>query len=84
MPHEVLLLYYSGVTCICDNRLTGFRGMIEVLVDDLIFLGQNYHLPCPFSLLVPSLLHCPSRLSVVFSKTDFGHISSFFSVFAQM
>jgi hypothetical protein len=58
--------------------------MIEVLEDDLIFLGQNCHPPCLFSLLVLSLLQCPSRLSVVFSKNDFGHISSFFSVFAQM
>jgi hypothetical protein len=31
MAHEVLLLYYSGGMCICDKRLTGFRGMIEVL-----------------------------------------------------
>jgi hypothetical protein len=39
MPHEVLKLYNSGGKCICDKRLTGFRGMIEVLEDDLIFLG---------------------------------------------
>jgi hypothetical protein len=84
MPHEVLLLYYLGGMCICNKRLTGFRGMIEVLEDDLIFLGQNYDPPCPFSLLVPNLLHCPNRLSVVFSRTDFGHIFSFFSIFAQM
>jgi hypothetical protein len=58
--------------------------MIEDLEYGLIFLGPNNHPPCPFSLLVPSLLHCPSRLSVVFSKNDFGNISSFFSVFAQM
>jgi hypothetical protein len=81
MAHEVLLLYYSGGMCICDKRLTGFRGIIVVLEYDLIFLGQNYHPPCPFSLLVPILQHCPSRVSVVFSKTGFAHISSFFSVF---
>jgi hypothetical protein len=69
--------------CVFLMRDNWFQG-IEVLEDDLIFLGQNYHLPCPFSLLLPSLLNCPSRVSVVFSKTDFGHISSFFSVFAQM
>jgi hypothetical protein len=84
MPHEVLLLYYSGETGICDKRQTGFRGMIEVLEGDLIFLGQNYHPPCLFSLPVLSILQCPSRLSVVFYKNDFGHISSFFSVFAQV
>jgi hypothetical protein len=72
MPHEVLLLYYSGGMCIFYKRPTGFRRMIEVLEDDLIFLGQNYYSKCPFSLLVPSLLHCPlsERTTVLYGKAE--------------
>jgi hypothetical protein len=46
--------------------------MIEVLEDDLIFLGQNYYSKCPFSLLVPSLLHCPlsERTTVLYGKAE--------------